>query len=266
VDFNVAEGENGFIMELWGKAPAVFTVGLISPGGENVDRIQLKLGEFRSIRFFPEETILEIRSFPGETISGDQVIRMNFRRPAPGTWRLRVYASGSGNLSSASGVSLDFDLWLPISNFLKEDTFFLNASPNETITSPGTSAYSITYVPYDISNDSLYVRASRGYTRDGRIKPDLAAPGVAVSIPAPGPDGRPVTRSGSSVAAAFGAGMGALMQEWAIVKGNDLFLNGQSMRFHLIQGATRPGAYEYPNREWGYGIVNIYDAFLSFRR
>jgi hypothetical protein len=71
--------------------------------------------------------------------------------------------------------------------------------------------------------------------------------------------------TGSSVAAAFGAGIGALMQEWAIVRGNDLFLNGQSMRFYLIQGATRSEAYAYPNREWGYGMVNIYDAFLSFR-
>ena len=67
-------------------------------------------------------------------------------------------------------------------------------------------------------------------------------------------------------AAAFGAGIGALMQEWAIVQGNDLSLNGQNMRFYLIQGADRPGAYDYPNREWGYGMVNIYDAFLSMRR
>ena len=56
------------------------------------------------------------------------------------------------------------------------------------------------------------------------------------------------------------------MQEWAIVQGNDLSLNGQNMRFYLIQGADRPGAYDYPNREWGYGMVNIYDAFLSMRR
>ena len=266
VDFNVAEGEKGFIMELWAKSPATFTVALLSPGGEYVERIQLKLNEFRSIRFFPEETVLEIRSFAGETISGDQVIRMNFRRPSPGAWRLFVYAAGPGSSSANVALSREFDIWMPISNFIKEDTFFLNADANDTITSPGDSFYSITYTPYDVSNDSLYIRASRGYTRDGRVKPDLTAPGVSVPLPAPGPGGRPVTRSGSSVAAAFGVGIGALMQEWAFVRGNDLSLNGQSMRFHLIQGASRTGPYEYPNREWGYGIVNIYDAFLSLRR
>lgn len=51
VEFNVADGENGFIMELWGDAPVNFSVGLISPGGENVERIQLKRNEFRNIRF-----------------------------------------------------------------------------------------------------------------------------------------------------------------------------------------------------------------------
>ena len=272
VEFNVAEDENGFIMELWGESPGNFSVGLVSPGGENVERIQLKRNEFRSIRFFPENTVLQIRSFVGETVGGEQVIRMNFRKPAAGLWRLRVYAEGQG--------SRTFNLWMPITNFLREETFFVSPDAADTVTSPGDAFYGITYVPYDANTDSLYVRASQGYTRDGRVKPDLAAPGVNVHIPAPevfqrpetagqtvaaGDGRREITRSGSSVAAAFGAGIGALMQEWAIVKGNNLSLNGQNMRFYLIQGAVRSGAYDYPNREWGYGIVNIYDAFLSMR-
>lgn len=263
VDFNVAEGENGFIMELWGSPPFRYSVALTSPGGESVDRISLKQDEFRSIRFFPEETVLEIRSFSGEAISGEQVIRMNFRKPAPGVWNLRVYADG--NIPAVSGERAVFHLWMPITNFIGEATFFLRADPDTTITSPGDAVYSITYTPYDVTSDSLYLRASRGYTRDGRIKPDLAAPGVGVSLPSPIPGGRPIVRSGSSIAAAFGAGIGALMLEWAFTRGNDPTLNGQNMRFYLIQGAVRSGAYFYPNREWGYGIANIYDAFLAMR-
>lgn len=259
VEFNVAEGEAGFIMELWGNAPVTFSVGMISPGGEKVERIQLKLNEFRSIRFFPENTILQIRSFVGETVGGEQVIRMNFRSPAAGLWRLLVYAQGNGDRM--------YNLWMPITNFLKEETFFVNPQAADTLTSPGDAFYGITYVPYDVETDSLYIRASQGYTRDNRVKPDLAAPGVNVHIPSPVGENRgEVSRSGSSVAAAFGVGIGALMQEWAIVKENNLSLNGQNMRFYLIQGASRTGAYAYPNREWGYGIVNLYDAFLSMRQ
>jgi len=54
--------------------------------------------------------------------------------------------------------------------------------------------------------------------------------------------------------------------EWAVVKGNDPDYNGQKLRYYLIQGAVRTGPFLYPNREWGYGIVNIYDAFLTLRR
>lgn len=252
VEYNVAQGETGFVMELWGEETAVFTVAFLSPGGERVERIQLKFNEFRRIRFFPEETELEIRSFIGETVSGEQVTRMNFRRPAPGIWKMFVYGEG------------EFDVWMPIGNFLKEETFFINADSRDTVTSPGDAFYGISYAPFDASADSLYVRASRGYTRDGRVKPDLAAPGVSVTLSEG--QGQRMTRSGSSVAAAFGAGMGALMQEWAFVRQNDISLNGQNMRFYFIQGAVRPGAGEYPNRDWGYGIADVYGAFLSLRR
>ena len=97
------------------------------------------------------------------------------------------------------------------------------------------------------------------------MKPDLAAPGVSVTIPAAGRGGREIVRSGSSVAAAFGTGISALIQEWAFVRYNDSTMTSQKMRFYLIQGAMRPGAFEYPNRDWGYGIVNVYDAFLAMR-
>lgn len=38
-------------MELWGDEPNVYTVGILSPGGENIERMQLKMGEFQSIPF-----------------------------------------------------------------------------------------------------------------------------------------------------------------------------------------------------------------------
>lgn len=267
VDFNVAEGENGFVMELWGDEPNVYTIGILSPGGENIERMQLKMGEFRSIRFFPENTLLEIRSFPGATIGGSQVIRMNFKNLVPGIWKLFVYGSGNSEKQ--------FDIWMPISNFLKEETVFINPTSEQTVTSPGNAQYAITYAPYDVTTGGLYVRASKGYTRDGRIVPDFAAPGVSVKIPGitrsnegekiGGLSGRERVRSGSSVAAAFGTGIGALMQEWAFVAGYDPFMNGQNMRTYLIQGAVKDGPYEYPNREWGYGKINIYNTLLEQR-
>lgn len=114
-------------MELWGDEPNVYTIGILSPGGENIERMQLKMGEFRSVRFFPEDTLLEIRSFPGATIGGSQVIRMNFKNIVSGIWKLFVYGTGNGEKQ--------YDIWLPISNFLKEETVFINPSSEQTVTS-----------------------------------------------------------------------------------------------------------------------------------
>ena len=188
-------------MELWGDEPNVYTIGILSPGGENIERMQLKMGEFRSVRFFPEDTLLEIRSFPGATIGGSQVIRMNFKNIVSGIWKLFVYGTGNGEKQ--------YDIWLPISNFLKEETVFINPSSEQTVTSPGNAQYALAYAAYDVATGGLYVRASKGYTRDGRIVPDLAAPGVSVGIPGvsriTGAGERAISRervrSGSSVAA-----------------------------------------------------------------
>ena len=149
---------------------------------------------------------------------------------------------------------------------------FINPDSEQTVTSPGNAQYAITYTPYDVTTGGLYIRASKGYTRDGRIVPDLAAPGVSVKIPGISridrngeKAGKERVRSGSSIAAAFGAGIGALMQEWAFIAGYDPFMNGQDMRTYLIRGAVKDGPYEYPNREWGYGKINIYNTLLEQR-
>lgn len=49
-------------------------------------------------------------------------------------------------------------------------------------------------------------------------------------------------------------------------------INGNQIRHYLIRGAVRPGAFgglldirSYPNPEWGYGLLNIYNTFESLR-
>jgi len=49
-------------------------------------------------------------------------------------------------------------------------------------------------------------------------------------------------------------------------------INGNQIRHYLIRGAVRPGASgglldirSYPNPEWGYGLLNIYNTFESLR-
>jgi minor extracellular serine protease Vpr len=95
--------------------------------------------------------------------------------------------------------------------------------------------------------------SSRGLAFDGRLKPDLSAPGVAVLTSDPGrnPDASPRygTASGSSAAAAVVAGAAALLAQ-ARPSLDAVALKG------LLVGAARPIAGEDLNAQ-GAGLVDI---------
>ena len=117
----------------------------------------------------------------------------------------------------------------------------------------------MTVAYYNSDENAVDINSGRGYTRDGIIKPDFAAPGVEVTSILPG--GRFVKRSGTSLAAAQTAGAAALLLEWAAVKGNSPFLNGKSIKNYFIRAAGRSTGRQYPNPEWGYGKLNLYGTF-----
>ena len=168
VEVRVGPDEYGFSMELWGEAPGTFSIDILSPTGEFIPRIPARINESREVRFIFEETILNIDYFLIESRSGDQLILVRFLYPTEGIWRFRVYASGD--------LDLNYHIWLPISDFITESTFFTEPTPTTTITSPGNSSTPMTVTAYDITNNSIYLNASRGFSRSGIINPDFAAP------------------------------------------------------------------------------------------
>jgi len=254
VELNVGENENDFTMELWGNTPGTYSIDITSPSGEFIPRIPARLNENRTIKFIFETTTLVINYFVVEARSGDELILMRYRNPAPGTWRFRIYG---GKITSG------FHIWLPIRGFITDNTKFTDSNPYTTITNPGNSFYSITTTAYDYRNDSLYINASRGYTRSNVIKPDLATPGVNVYSPLPGNTFGSAT--GTSIAAALLTGITVILLEWGIVRGNAEAMNSIQIRNYLIRGVDRNANLTYPNREWGYGMVNIYGTFKSLR-
>ena len=91
------------------------------------------------------------------------------------------------------------------------------------------------------------------------IPPHLAAPGVNVKVPLVRGDFG--TRSGTSISAAQTAGIAALLFEWAIIRDNQPFFTGSSVKYYLQRGARREENMQYPNPEWGYGKVDLYHTF-----
>lgn len=255
VELNVGPDETGFTMEFWGEAPGLFSIDILSPNGEYIPRIPPRLGESRVISFVFERTVINVDFQIIGTETGEEQILIRFRNPSQGVWRFRVYGSGD--------LSMSFNIWLPIRNFIGQDTYFLEADQYVTLTSPSNNMIPIVATAYNHLDQSLYVEASRGFTRAGDIKPDLAAPGVGVY--SPGLNNTFVRSTGTSVAAAQVTGISAMLLEWGILRGNATSMDSVEARNILVRGARRNPNITYPNRDWGYGIVDIYNAFITLR-
>ena len=99
-------------------------------------------------------------------------------------------------------------------------------------------------------------RRTIGVVTSGLVKPDLVAPGVDIQAPNlyGGYDGF----TGTSFATPIVAGSAALLMEWGIVRGNDVFLYGEKVKAYLRSGAQPlRGEAEYPNERVGFGKLCI---------
>ncbi len=255
VELHVGENEPGFTMELWGAAPNTYSIDILSPAGEYIPRISEGLRVSREINFVFERTRIFIDYQLIEAQTGDQLILMRFVAPSPGIWRFRVYTRGD--------LEGSFNIWLPMNGFISERSYFLQSDPYITITSPGNGSVPITVTAYNPANRNLYQRASRGYTRINDIKPDLAAPGV--NIQAPTLQHGFTEISGTGAAAAHTTGVTAILMEWGIVRNNSPGIDTLVIKKLLIRGASRSTTQTYPNRDWGYGILDIYNVFDLLR-
>ncbi len=255
VELNVGENPSDFSMQLWGNRPNLYSVDIISPSGEYVPKLTTRTSDFQEIRFIFEKTVIYLDYQLMESQSSDPFIMFRFKDPAPGIWKFNVNESGD--------IKLGFHIWLPMQEFISDNIYFIHPDPYTTVLGLSTNPVSIIATTYNYADNSLYLEASRGYTRTGDISPQIAAPGV--NVIGPTLDHTFTGFTGTSVAAAYMTGIAAMLLEWGIVKGNLPDISTVEMKILLERGARRDPGNEYPNREWGYGILDIYNVFDSLR-
>ncbi|MDF2472842.1 MAG: hypothetical protein K0R21_624 [Anaerocolumna sp.] len=255
VELNIGENESGFTMELWGTSPNTYSIDILSPTGEYIPQIVESLYTHRKIRFLFEDTTIFVDYEIVGTHRGEQLILIRFIAPSPGIWKINVYSRG--------GFTGNFHIWLPISGFISDSTFFIRSDPTSTLTSPADAFSPITVTSYNPESEVLFLEASKGFTSNNVIKPELAAPGVDVIVPTL--EQGFTTASGTSIAAAHTTGISAMFLEWGIVKGNHKGIDSIKIKKYLIRGAKRSSQLQYPNREWGYGIIDVYNVFDIIR-
>lgn len=258
IEIRTGENERGFITEIWGKAPNIFTLAIRSPGGEVINNTSVRVDRGIEYQFVYERTMITVSYALVEGSTGDELITIRFQNPTPGIWTLI--------LQSESGLqNAEFHIWLPISQFLSSETYFLSPNPDITLTIPSYAQNVITVSSYSHRTNSIYVRSGRGFSRSSDIKPDIAAPAVNVSAVTRGLGNeiRIANVTGSAAATALTAGGVADFMQWAITERRANYLRSGEVKNYLIRGAVRDDNLSYPNRLWGFGKLSIQGVFDS---
>ena len=258
IEIRVGENERGFIAEIWGKSPNIFSLAIRSPGGEEIPNTGVRVNRGIEYEFVYERTSITVSYALVEGSTGDELITVRFQNPTPGIWTL-ILESESGLINAG------FHIWLPISQFLSSETYFLSPNPNITLTIPAYTENAITVSSYSDRNNSIYVRSGRGFSRGSEIKPDVAAPAVNVSavLRGIGDEVRIGKLTGAAMAAAITAGGVSGFMQWAIKDRNANYLNSGEVKNYFIRGAIRDDNLTYPNRLWGFGKLSVQGVFDS---
>lgn len=254
-DFELRIGENDklFSMEIWPYALGRLSVDISSPNRESTNQVYPTISDCRMFNFIFTPSNIWVNNFIFEEETGDQLILVRFQDALPGVWRIRI--------QSLDNAPLSFHVWLPSGNLISNETFFLNPNPDTTITSPGNAINQLTVTAYNQFNDSILLESSRGYTRNGLVKPDIAAPGYQIPCALPG--NQYGTLTGTGAAAAHTAGAIAMIMEWGIPRGNLTFMTGYDVNRLIIRGARRENTIIYPNNIWGYGQLDVNNLFQT---
>ena len=255
IEITVGADERGFVMEIWAESLDILSVAITSPSGERISRIPARIDTGGVYNFLLERSQVAVNYRVVESASGYEVIFMRFINPAQGIWKIHVY--------SLTNIVGRYNAWLPLKQFLSGDTYFLNSNPSTTLTEPGAAERVISVGAYNHITDASYAASGRGYTATGLVKPDFVAPGVDVyGVRA---DGGYTTRTGTSVAAAHAAGAAALLLTWGVTDGNLPYMGTNEVKSVLIRGAKRENNTVYPNNIYGYGKMDVIEAFYKLR-
>ncbi len=253
IELGVGNYETAISLQIWKSYVDQYDILLVHPSGKSIGPIRQIQGPQR---FVLEQT--EILLYYGEPSPYNlyQEMYIDFLPVQSyidaGVWRIVLVPERI--------IRGNYDLWLPGQSVLNQGTGFLYPVEETTLTIPSTAEKVISVAAYDSRYNQLAEFSGRGYTRQtNQVKPDLAAPGVAIRSTAPG--GSYAVRSGTSMATPFVTGSAALLMQWGIVEGNDPYLYGEKVKAYLLKGARHlPILPEYPNPQIGWGVLCLRDS------
>lgn len=256
VEIAVASYEPTLNVQIWKNYIDSYRIVITAPLGEEyilheelVGKAEVVLGDTRLLVYVGEP----------RPYTTDQEIYIDFLPENTyvdsGIWTIRLEARSVKN-----GFVY---MYLPSVAARSSGTRFVRSTPEMTLTIPSTATKAIAVGAYNSVYNAYADFSGRGYPfqrtnlgeRDiGSVKPTLVAPGVSLQVITPGGTYQYV--SGTSFATPIVTGSAALLMEWGIVRGEDIFLYGEKVKASLIRGSRRfLTPTEWPNERYGWGAL-----------
>ena len=246
--FTVGDGEKFLVIQIWKKIRLNASFRLITPDN-SVYEIEIEKG---------------VKKF--NTREGEIWIYTSLPSPTNQLQEIILYI-GDGERDIQTGIfELQFEeaeteqieLYMENGVLRGVNTGFLNATPWDTMTIPSMAQRCIS-VAATMGTQGAYASFSgRGDEKNCRSMPNIAAVGVNVIAATRDGYGRV---SGTSFATPILSGACALLMEWGIVKGNDLYLYGDRVKAYLYASAIKSNTYQiWPNAFLGNGQLCLQKA------
>ena len=259
IELNCGKEQQGLVLQIYAQRPSKIKLGILSPSGERFENTNprktkhILINDAPIWKFIYEGTTVQVTYDSPDEFTGDDKFVIKMEGITEGVWRFIL----TGN----NIVDGKYYAWILQRELLAENTRFLNPSPYTTLTIPGTAKTIINTSYYNQNNGAIVSESGRGYTMKDYIQPIITAGGINAITTKPG--GGTITMSGASVAGAILAGCCALIIQWAVVDGNDPQMYATKLQAYIIRGARKREGDTYPNRQWGYGILDMQEIFKS---
>jgi subtilisin family serine protease len=252
----VGTGQRTLSLEAYTKRPNVISIGVTSPSGNTITGIPVPLVNQANKYITVENDEFIIDYLVRENVTGTVSVNMVIRNTTEGIWKISLFGE-----VVVSGI---YDLWIPLSEFLIGGTRFLTPSPYTTLLTPCSSANIIVTAYYNQIDNTIIESSGKGFPRQGIIKPSFST--RAVNFLTVGLNNSLVIGSSGAMAGAIAAGAVALIYQWGIVQKKYPMLAPPLLKNLLIASTDKDPNIVYPNREWGYGKLNInklYEVMLA---
>lgn len=274
---NVPNGSQYFLADIWYEGSDIFGVGFLTPTGFRFDPVPVPPGKSRCYNLTIGSVVCVVHN-DNNPYNGDKEILFLVDSPISGLWQLI--------LRGTSVTNGRYDGWI------QGCCVWVNPDNQMRVGMPGTARNAITVGAYTTKNQWVDVTgtphsipatvgdiagfSSDGPARDGRLKPEITAPGQRIcstlSEQSPAgntgsmyPDSSYICRDGyhgisggTSMAAPHVTGAAALLLS------ANRNLDAAQLKMMLMSAAVRDDFTSMtPNNRWGYGKLDVEAAFIQ---